>query len=322
MGLARWMLDLHDDFEVERHWSHVEGKQIYFWKAGNGPELILLHGLLGTAAAWEPIAPMLAAESTVYAVDALCMGESERVPGIEAGLQAQADRVAAFMEAEGIPAADILGTSHGGAVALVLAARHPERVRSLILHAPVNPFCSVADSLIHFYRSRLGHWFAHRLPQLPESFKAGALSRMYGDPARVRPGSLERYTESLGKPGTIDYLLTLLGGWFEDMRSLESALSQVREIPSVLLWGDRDGAVSLESGRRLQGFFRHAELVVLPGAGHLPYEECPVIFAQAVHGFLRQERARREPGPKLVPQQPAVSPVEQAENRAGSAPNS
>ena len=53
-------------------------------KAGAGPELILLHGLLGTASTWELTIPGLAEESTVYAVDALGIGESERVPGIDA----------------------------------------------------------------------------------------------------------------------------------------------------------------------------------------------------------------------------------------------
>ena len=53
-------------------------------KAGAGPELILLHGLLGTASTWELTIPRLAEESTIYAVDALGIGESERVPGIDA----------------------------------------------------------------------------------------------------------------------------------------------------------------------------------------------------------------------------------------------
>ncbi len=63
---------------------------------------------------------------------------------------------------KGIGQADIVGTSHGGSVALMLAALHPDRVRSLVLHAPANPFSDVADPLIRFYRTALGRWFAGR----------------------------------------------------------------------------------------------------------------------------------------------------------------
>jgi pimeloyl-ACP methyl ester carboxylesterase len=247
------------------------------------------------------MAPMLAADSTVYAVDALNIGESERVPGIDPGLEGQADRLAAFMHAEGIKSADILGTSHGGALALMLAARHPERVRSLILHAPANPFSNIADPMIHFYQSPLGRWFAHRFVDVPDAVKAVGLGRMYGNEKQLhQQGSLEIYTRSLRIPGTVDYVLSLLAGWFDDMHKLKAALNAVRGVPALLIWGDRDSAVSVKSGETLKHCFDQAELVVLPGVGHLPYEECPALLAQTISPFLRAQRAERHLVPKLV----------------------
>ena len=292
MALANWMLDLGQSLEVERRWIPVDGHRVYHWKAGTGPELILLHGLLGTASAWEPMAPSLAAEATIYALDALGMGESERVPGIDPGLRAQAERVAGFMDGAGIHSADILGTSHGGSVALMLAASHPERVRSLILHAPANPFSTIADPLIHFYQTRVGRWCARHYLKMPNPLKSLALARMYGNSVPVQQKALERYLGSLRRPGTVDYVLSLLGGWFEDMRILEGALRAVRHVPTLLLWGDCDRAVSLESANALQSCFDQVQLVVLPGTGHLPYEECPAIFGQAIQSFLRSRRVR------------------------------
>ncbi len=299
MALATWMLD-SNEFSVEHHRAQVDGHEMHYWKAGAGPELIVLHGLLGTAAAWEPLAPMLAADSTVYAVDALGVGESERVPGIDPGLEGQADRMADFMHAEGIESADFLGTSHGGAVALMLAARHPGRVRSLVLHAPANPFSNIADPMIYFYQSPLGRWFAHRFVDVPEALKAVALGHMYGNEKQARQGSLEIYTRSLRVPGTVDYVLSLLAGWFEDMDKLKPALDAVRCVPALLIWGDRDSAVSLKSGETLKRCFDQAELVVLPGVGHLPHEECPALLAQTISPFLLAQRAERQLLPKLV----------------------
>src|ERR1700688_3831086 len=128
MALARWMLDALGRIQVDKHWIEVQGYQMHCLQAGAGPELILLHGLLGTASTWELVIPRLAEESTIYAVDALGIGESERGPGIDARLNAQADRMIEFMDQSHIGAADILATSHGGAVAVMLAAKYPHRV--------------------------------------------------------------------------------------------------------------------------------------------------------------------------------------------------
>ena len=125
MALGRWMLDAVGRFQIEKSWVQVDGHRMHYLTAGSGPELILLHGLLGTASTWELTIPRLAEESTIYAVDALGIGESERVPGIDARLEAQADRMVRFMDESGIPSADFLATSHGGAVALTLAAKYP-----------------------------------------------------------------------------------------------------------------------------------------------------------------------------------------------------
>jgi pimeloyl-ACP methyl ester carboxylesterase len=291
------MLGAFEPIQIEKHWVQIEGHPMHCLKAGAGPELILLHGLLGTASTWELTIPSLAEESTVYAVDALGIGESERVPGIDARLEAQAGRLVAFMDASGIRSADFLATSHGGAVALTMAAKYPARVRTLMLHAPANPFSRLCDPLINFYLSGLGTWFAHRVAALPEPMQALALGRMYGDPTQLREGSLGKYVGSLRVPGTVEYVLSMLRTWFDDMASLEKQLEHVRAFPALLLWGDRDRAVSLASAQHLRRCFDRVEFELLPGTGHLPYEECPEVLTRLVNSFLSRTR---ESGPQLV----------------------
>jgi pimeloyl-ACP methyl ester carboxylesterase len=301
MALARWMLDGFERVQIQGHSTEVEGHRMHSLKAGAGPDLILLHGLLGTASTWEPTLPALAQESTIFAVDALGIGESERVPGIDATLEAQAFRIVEFMDASGIRSADFLATSHGGAVALMLAARYPARVKNLVLHAPANPFSHLADPLVRFYLSALGTWFAHRITSLPEPMQALALGRMYGDPTQLRDGSLGKYINSLRVPGTVAYVLSILKGWFDDMGKLELALKHVRQFPTLLLWGDRDRAVSPESAQQLRRCFDRVELAELPGTGHLPYEECPETLSRLVNSFLVRMRGHSEARPQLVP---------------------
>jgi pimeloyl-ACP methyl ester carboxylesterase len=285
MSLAKWMTAMGELQETEEFVT-VQGARMRCLVAGRGPSLVLLHGLLGTADAWGAVTQRLAGSSTVCAPDALGIGGSDRVPHLDVSLTATAGRLIELMDAKGIDQADIVGTSHGGSVALMLAALYPERVRSLILHAPANPFSDIADPMIRFYRTPLGRWFADRIPTLPSHVQSLALGRMYGDASRVRSGSLERYVASLRVPGTVDYVLSILDRWELDMAALEAALPGVRRVPALLLWGDSDRAVSLRSGERLAEYFDRASLVVIPGAGHLPHEEVPVAFAGIISGFL------------------------------------
>ncbi|MCU1253173.1 MAG: alpha/beta hydrolase [Edaphobacter sp.] len=273
---------------IEEAFVLVHGAKIHYQRAGTGRPLLLLHGLVGSAKNWRRNINFLSRDSSVYAIDHFNMGQSERVPGLNAGLEATADRLAAVMDALGLDEADISGHSHGGAVAMMFAARHPERVRRLILFAPANPFCDLGKHLIRFYQTRFGIWFARCIPVLPRMLKATALSHMYGDPTRVSPDALDGYTQGLHIPGTVDHVLQIIQRWFEDMGLLRSALAGVSAKPILLIWGDRDRAVGLNSARELQRTLPQSRLMVLPGVGHIPFEEMPDICNEAMRDWLIQ----------------------------------
>jgi len=272
--------------KVEDRHVDVDGARVHYQFAGRGRALLLLHGLVGSGRNWRRNIGFLSRHASVYAIDLFNMGESERVPGLDAGLEATADRIVALMEALGLESADIAAHSHGGAIAMMLAARHPERVRKLILFAPANPFCDAGKSLIRFYNTGLGGWFARAIPSLPRKLHATALARMYGDPTRVVDGMLETYTSGLRIPGTIDHVLQIVGRWYEDMRVLRSELVNLAGKPALFIWGDCDRAVLLPSGQRLQRMMPNSKLIVIPGAGHLPFEEMPEPCNQAMFEWL------------------------------------
>jgi 4,5:9,10-diseco-3-hydroxy-5,9,17-trioxoandrosta-1(10),2-diene-4-oate hydrolase len=272
---------------VEDRFVQVEGAKVHYQFSGSGGPLLLLHGLVGSGRNWRRNIGFLSRNASVYALDLFNMGESERVPGLDASLEATADRVVALMDALGLRSVDIAAHSHGGAIAMMLTARHPERVRKLILFAPANPFCDAGRQLIRFYNTPLGTWFARMVPSLPRMLHATALARMYGDPNRVAAGSLETYTTGLQIPGTIDHVLQIVARWYEDMRVLRSALGKLAGKPVLFIWGDRDRAVLLPSGRLLHQMMPQSKLVVIRGAGHLPFEELPGPCNQAMGEWLR-----------------------------------
>jgi pimeloyl-ACP methyl ester carboxylesterase len=271
-------------FEVEASTVLVDGVHLYYCKAGRGPALVLVHGLVGSSGNWDQNIQFLARFRTVYALDMANMGYSDRVPGIDPGLEATADRLAAAMDALGIQRADIAGHSHGGAISMMLAARHPEKVRRLVLFAPANPFCDFCRPLIRFYQTRLGVAFAYLVPRLPRALHKTALSRMYGDPKRVREGALEGYTRGMNA-GTVKHILGIVRSWTTDMLALKEVLGTVASLPTLLIWGDRDRAVGVRSGEHLAELLG-ARLLVIPGAGHLPFAETPDVCNKAVREWL------------------------------------
>ena len=129
--------------DVDECWIEIEGARIRYLRAGSGPAIILLHGLFGYSFSWRFTIPALAPYATVYAPDLPGAGFSDRPRGIDHSMIGTARRVLLFAEKLGLDSFDLLGTSRGGAVAMVAAAlsskQDPARVRRLILVAPVNP---------------------------------------------------------------------------------------------------------------------------------------------------------------------------------------
>ena len=211
-------------------------------------------------------------------------GESQRVPGLDPGLPAEAERIVAFMDALAISTADVVGHSHGAAVALVLAALYPQRVRRMVLLAPANPFCRFPQRMIDFYLSPLGIWFARRIPVMPRFAKRMAFARVYVDRSRVTAQGVRGYLQSLDR-AAIEHVLVMLRNWWPDMEGLRHHLHAAMHTPALLLWGDHDDVVSLASGEQLAAAL-HAELRILPDAGHLPHAEQPALTNAAIIDFL------------------------------------
>jgi pimeloyl-ACP methyl ester carboxylesterase len=116
----------------------VPGARLHVVERGQGPALLLVHGLAGQLCHFTfGMVDELATQYRVVAVDRPGSGYSVRAPGASAALGAQADVLAALIDALELGRPVVVGHSLGGAVALALAQRHPERVAGLLLVAPL-----------------------------------------------------------------------------------------------------------------------------------------------------------------------------------------
>ncbi|MGA2887130.1 MAG: alpha/beta hydrolase [Terracidiphilus sp.] len=259
----------------EEAFVDVAGARIYYLHAGSGRPMLLIHGLVGSSRNWRNNIGALAQRASVYAIDLVNIGKSERIGGLDPGLRATANRIIAVMDALELHEADIVAHSHGGAVALMLAALHPRRVRRLILFAPANPYCRSGDPFVRTYSTFWGGFLATALPYFPTPVQRIALGQVYGGPERVVDGCLQEVVDGLRNRHTLRHVLCILRGWFSERAKLKTALGRVRKIPTLLVWGDRDCTVSLSSAIKLNRKLRGSQLIVLPGGGHAVFEETP-----------------------------------------------
>jgi pimeloyl-ACP methyl ester carboxylesterase len=283
---------------VEECWMEMDGARMRYLRAGSGPALILVHGLLGYSFSWRYTIPALAPYATVYAPDMMGAGFSDRPAGFDYSMGGCARRLMRFIEGLKLSSFDLLGTSHGGAVAMMAAAeclggKAGPQLRRLVLVAPVNPYSAHGRRLAPFFGSVMGaalfRLTISRMTFLHPYWHA----RMYGDRGRIPPGTLEGYLAPLAKPGLFEHALSIVRTWTEDLRELEKILPKLGNIPALLMWGSKDTAVYASSGERLAKYFPGARMVVFPGIGHLPYEECPEEFNRELIEFIVREDALR-----------------------------
>lgn len=261
-----------------------------YLRAGSGPALILVHGLMGYSFSWRFTIPALSRYATVFAVDEIGTGFSDRPEKLDCHLRAAAGRLLRFLEVVGVSSFDLLGTSHGGAVAMMAASmcsrRTDLRLRKLILVAPVNPWSKHGQTYAPLLGTPVGSaLFLRMIGSMRWTFPH-LLARLYGDPRRIPAGTLAGYTAPVHLPRSFEYAVSIASHWTEDLEELKSVVPTLAEIPTLLLWGEKDRAVYVQSAKNLQSFLKKSELVIFPGVGHLTYEEVPDQFNAALIEFL------------------------------------
>lgn len=279
---------------AEEHWLELAGGRMRYLKAGFGPALILVHGLLGYSFSWRFAIPALAPHATVYAIDNLGAGLSPCSADMDCTMRATAEQLLQFADALGIADFDLLGTSHGGAVAMLAAAicaeRKDPRLKRLVLVAPVNPWSPHGKRLCPFVGSDWGSFLFRNTIERWRFLDYLWLRRLFGDGSKIPSDSLEGYRVPVRQNHAFDHALRIVRTWTADLADLEWALPQVRNYPTLLMWGTRDRAVHFRSAEPLRRNFRQARVVAFDGVGHLPYEEAPEEFNRVLIDFLIGEK--------------------------------
>jgi pimeloyl-ACP methyl ester carboxylesterase len=275
--------------DPDSQFATLQGVRVHYKQTGEGqPALLLLHGFGASTFSWREVIRPLAKFGTVIVYDRPAFGLTER-PLKWTGEnpyspEFQAGTVLALMDAHNIQQAILVGNSAGGTVSVLAALNHPERVKALILVDPA------------IYQGRSAAGLTNVLLQTPQAQRIGPLlvrsiqesgneilRRAWHAPARITPDIWDGYRKPL-KADNWDR------GLWEFTRAsrplgLDKRLSELK-LPVLVITGDDDRIVPTQSSIRLAGELPNAKLVVIPNCGHVPHEECPQAFMQAVAEFL------------------------------------
>jgi pimeloyl-ACP methyl ester carboxylesterase len=269
-------------FEERR--AALKGARLRWFVGGQGPPLVLVHGLGGAASNWIELAPRLARENRIVAVDLPGHGGSAALPALP-NLEPFADRLGLLLEAEDASPAVVVGHSLGCLVGLRLAMRRPELVRGLVLISAAGIGSTSRRARYALAVSSLlqpGRLLAPFRARISASDRLRGL--VWGRWA-TPDGAILSPTASLG----------LLEGPALHTDTASAAAALVEEDPRVdldrvgcramLVWGARDPQVPIsdafEYARRLR-----APLRVVAGAGHLVIVERPEACLDAIGAFL------------------------------------
>lgn len=270
--------------------------------AGATP-VVYVHGLSGSATNWTDLAGLLASHAPGIAVDLPGFGRSRPLYSGRYDPAAHADSVLCFLAGQGRPV-HLVGNSLGGVVALTVAARRPELVRSLTLLAPAMPDRRpdprrVSDpwsllGLVPWLRPRM----ARRMAELtPRDRIEQMIELCFGDPSTVSERrvdeavreSMERAEQPWAGEALWRTTKGMIGGWFVGPRLWRVAT--MVSAPSLVVWGDRDRLVSPKLAARTTQVLPRGRLLMLPGVGHVPQIEHPVAVARAMLGMWRASEA-------------------------------
>lgn len=269
----------------------VNGIQVHYKTAGTGERtFILLHGFGASQYSWREVVDPLSTLGKVVAYDRPAFGLTERPLDWEEGMnpyspESQVALLIGLMDHLEIPQAILIGNSAGGTVALNTAVSYPDRVEALVLvdaavyqggGAPswMRPALNLPQ-LDH-----LGPLLARRIAVRGDEFIYSAWS----DPSLVTAEILSEYRKPLQAENWDRALWELTK--VSRQSSLPEQLAGVH-IPALVISGADDQIVPVELSQRLAEDLPRASLAVFPNCGHLPQEECPDAFMEAVTDFLR-----------------------------------
>lgn len=267
----------------------IHGHEVSYRMGGEGPAVLLIHGMAGSSRTWREVMPLLARDHTVIAPDLLGHGESAKPLG-DYSLGAFASGLRDFLGVLGVGRVTVVGQSLGGGVAMQLTYQHPEVAERLVLVGSGGLGREVSWML----RALTLPGAEFLMPLLFPRFVAdrgndvsrGLASR--GIKAPLVSEMWRAYASLAGAENRGAFLRTLRAVVDPGGQSV-SALDRLYlagGLPTLIVWGDEDNIIPIEHAYTAHEAMPGSRLEIIEGCGHFPHVEDPVRFVEILSDFL------------------------------------
>jgi len=268
----------------------IHDQRISYRTAGEGPVLLLIHGMAGSASTWRQVMPGLSRQYTVVAPDLLGHGHSDKPVG-DYSLGAFASTLRDLLVALGHQRATVVGQSLGGGVAMQFSYQYPERCERLVLVGSgglgreVNPLLR--------WLSLPGSDAVLRLAcaaSIRNAIEAvGSLAARVGLQLAPVVAELWRSYASLADDATRRAFLRTLRAVVDPRGQAVSAANRLHlaaEAPTLIVWGDADPIIPVEHAHAAHAAIPGSRLEIFEGVGHYPHCEAPERFVAILTEFI------------------------------------
>jgi pimeloyl-ACP methyl ester carboxylesterase len=268
----------------------LHGHRLHYRIGGQGPLLVLVHGITNSSASWEPVLATLGQRFTVIAPDLLGHGDSAKPRG-DYSLGANASLLRDFMLALGHERATLVGHSLGGGIAMQFAYQFPDRIERLVLVSSGGLGRQVTPLLraVALPGAELVLPLLASQPLVNAGAKIGGLIdrigvRVGSDIAAMATGfaSLQDIEARRAFVQTARAVVDVGGQRVNAIDKLYLA----EAVPTLILWGDRDPIIPARHGVRAHELMPGSRLRIFEGAGHFPHHDDPAGFAAAITEFV------------------------------------
>jgi len=267
--------------EQNSHFVTLSGRTIHYTVQGSGPALMLVHGFGGSTLAWNKLISFLTPYYTVYALDLLGFGLSDKPVDASYALPLQADFVCALIKKIGVEKIVLIGHSMGGVIVADAQAKMPDTIRGLVMIEPgfyYSPPAFLKNLFFPFDRA-MAKMFYSRFGR-EKSFVGS-----YYDTSLVTPEMIDELLITRHTPGAVE-AMQAMGNDPAAYTTYEDIAAAVTG-PSLMIWGERGEktrTVEIEDSRRL---LNDSRLIMVKNCGHYVQDEKAEQAAKAIFTFLQ-----------------------------------
>ena len=277
---------------VERH-VEVDGLDLAYVddgpRGGRATPIVLVHGIGATLDHWALVIPALSEKRRVVALDLPGFGRSAK-PDRRYDPETFAQTIDGFLRKLGFDRIFLVGHSLGGAITAEFTLLYPQRIEKLVL-VDAAGMTRMPARLLDFAVTQFERSIDARKIQLPPRLVRAMAKMMFYEPHPYAERNIGRILASMSE-----------GDWPERVRSFVRAATglsraQVRarleefDVPTLILWGERDRVLPVRHGRQLHAGIRGSRFVTFPRTGHCPQIERPERFVELVEQFLAEGAA-------------------------------